>query len=273
MQKEKRLNIAKSLDKNKLEKVWLRYKADHNSHDENILVKNYWAWIIKLSSTTKKYFNIQVDLDDLIAEASIGLVKALRKFDPEQQDKGIDSFVLYAYRRVRGMIVDCQSEWSGIPRSVRRNMAAYRKAQFDLHGKQDESPKRIKEEANLSDKNISCIDSAVKWFTKQSITITPDFDTPILDPHRSPDQALEDKDLVYSLISKLSNEHRDILIKSAVFGEGKIQIAKELGLTESGAHYRYKAALREVHRLFSIDRSGINADIARYAEGFKAEVA
>ena len=268
MLKRRRSDIVKVLPREELEKVWPRYVKDRNLQDEGILVRNYWAWLISLADSTKKKYHLTVEFDDLVAEGSVGLLSALRKFEPDQSDKGIDAFVLYAYLRVRGKMIDCQEGWTGIPRLVRRNLALYEKAKSDLHGKDGVTEQKIREEAGLTDQNVDRIRSAVKWSSKQAISPTPDFDTPIFDSHRTPDQIGEDNDFALSLLKRLDANSRHMLIRSIFYGETKKIIGKGIGLTESAACLRYNKALKEARRLIDIERREVNANIARYVENF-----
>ncbi|MCL7461899.1 RNA polymerase sigma factor FliA [Pseudomonas sp. NW5] len=59
-----------------------------------------------------------VELDDLIQAGTIGLIDAVRRFDPEQ---GV-TLVTFATQRIRGAMLDELRSRDWVPRSVRRNV-------------------------------------------------------------------------------------------------------------------------------------------------------
>lgn len=72
-----------------------------------------------------------IEVDDLVGAGSVGLVDALRKFDPRKQVK----FESYAQHRIRGAILDSLRSMDGASRDMRRKIKNAEKVHQELEAR------------------------------------------------------------------------------------------------------------------------------------------
>jgi RNA polymerase sigma factor for flagellar operon FliA len=88
-----------------------------------------------------------IDREDLVAHGVIGLLEALEKFDATRET----SFASYAYRRIRGAMLDSIRSLSFSPRIVNERISQYREAEEQLLiAGEDATPERMAAELGLS---------------------------------------------------------------------------------------------------------------------------
>lgn len=88
-----------------------------------------------------------IDREDLVAHGVIGLLEALEKFDATRET----SFASYAYRRIRGAMLDSIRSLSFSPRIVNERISQYREAEEKLLTAGEEAtPERMAAELGLS---------------------------------------------------------------------------------------------------------------------------
>lgn len=96
------------------QELWQRYHSQDDTHTENALVEQYLplvrAAVGRLAMTLPEH----VDADDLHSAGLIGLLQALRNYDPSSGT----SFEVYARRRIRGAMLDELRRMDWVPRTV-----------------------------------------------------------------------------------------------------------------------------------------------------------
>lgn len=100
-------------DNNELMK---RYKETGDKALRNKLVLQYMGIVKYAAVSTRNMYCKFADTDDIINEATLGLMDAIDKFDTE---KGV-KFETFASIRVRGAIIDYIRRQDLIPRSIRK---------------------------------------------------------------------------------------------------------------------------------------------------------
>ena len=86
----------------------------HGSHDENELVQQNLVLVRQVVGRLAMSMPSHVDQDDLYSSGLVGLLNAVRNFDP----KGGSSFESYARVRIRGAIFDELRRLDWVPRSI-----------------------------------------------------------------------------------------------------------------------------------------------------------
>ena len=86
----------------------------HGSHDENELVQQNLVLVRQVVGRLAMSMPSHVDQDDLYSSGLVGLLNAVRNFDP----KGGSSFESYARVRIRGAIFDDLRRLDWVPRSI-----------------------------------------------------------------------------------------------------------------------------------------------------------
>ena len=89
-------------------------KIVHGSHDENDLVQHNLSLVRQVVGRLAMSMPSHVDQDDLYSSGLVGLLNAVRNFDP----KGGSSFESYARVRIRGAIFDDLRRLDWVPRSI-----------------------------------------------------------------------------------------------------------------------------------------------------------
>ena len=81
--------------------LWQRYRAGGDPHARDQLITRYLPWAAMIArSVHMRVRAYQVDREDFIQNANIGLMDAMSRYDPE---RGV-AFHLYAKPRVRGAV-------------------------------------------------------------------------------------------------------------------------------------------------------------------------
>lgn len=93
---------------------WVQLRRGNDAVREKIMVQ-YLPLVRNVAGRMAMGFPRSVELDDLISTGTIGLIEAIRNFDPERGVK----FETYAVPRIRGAILDELRALDWIPRSTR----------------------------------------------------------------------------------------------------------------------------------------------------------
>lgn len=110
------------------ETLWQDYQGTGSVEARNRLVL-YYGWLVR--AITRRVMAVSsgyVETDDLTSCGTIGLIKAIEKFD---HTKGV-TFETFATYRVRGEILDFvrRSDW--VPRGVRKRVLEMKNAEDEL---------------------------------------------------------------------------------------------------------------------------------------------
>lgn len=100
--------------------LWRDYKKNPTVEVHKILIKKYEPLVHKIASGFIYKRPSVLDYDDLISSGTMGLLDAIKKFDPDNERKA--QFQTYATFRIRGSILDEINSMDWTPRSVRQNI-------------------------------------------------------------------------------------------------------------------------------------------------------
>lgn len=92
------------------------------------LIEDNFGLAEAVARQIKKSLPLHIDIDDLVGDGSVGLIKAARDYD---EDRGV-MFSTYAIPRIRGAIIDGMRERDVLPRSLRRKLKGMNKAKDDI---------------------------------------------------------------------------------------------------------------------------------------------
>jgi RNA polymerase sigma factor for flagellar operon FliA len=113
---------------------WSEEVRHTGSEPQRRFVLSYRPVITQIAHQVASGLPPAVELNDLISDGTIGLMKAIGSYDPSRQVQ----FSSYAEGRIRGAILDGLRSLDWMPRSLRRNLRQLEKARFDLqqlHGR------------------------------------------------------------------------------------------------------------------------------------------
>lgn len=111
-----------------IKNVWEEFIKNKNDVERNKLIEYYIPFVNDIAKKVSKSINYKLSADELASDGIMGLYKAIDKFDPNRKIK----FETYAYRRIRGSMIDILRENDWIPRSVRQKNSKLQKAEQSL---------------------------------------------------------------------------------------------------------------------------------------------
>jgi RNA polymerase primary sigma factor len=208
----------------------------------------------------RKYRGRGVPVDDLVQEGTVGLVKAVQRFDHRREVK----FSTYAVWWIRRSILDALtgSNVIRIPSSANRQLAAMRRAEAELEriGERHASDAKIAERAELSETTARSLRAAAQVTASlndpvgENGTSLADLvaDDGAVDPLAAAIE-LEDREQVSAMLRLLPERHREVLIRRYGLNEGRAQSHEEIGAWLGVGAERSRQIEREaLHRLRSI---------------------
>ncbi len=121
-----------------LARQWTAYKISGNQEVRQSLLKRYMPLVRNVAGRMAMGFPKSVELSDLISTGAIGLIEALKNFDPERGVK----FETYAVPRIRGAILDELRSLDWVPRSTRAKARQIDRTTMKLENRLGRTPTR-----------------------------------------------------------------------------------------------------------------------------------
>ena len=112
--KKTKIIDLKKIKKEKIEEK-LNSKKDLTDDERNQIIEAYLPMIESITKRISARLPVNIQHNDLISSAVIGLMDAIKKYDPNRNNK----FKTYAEFRVRGAILDALRVQDWTPRSIR----------------------------------------------------------------------------------------------------------------------------------------------------------
>src|SRR5690349_7067252 len=201
-----------------------------------------------------------VPFDDLVQEGTVGLVKAVERFDHRREVK----FSTYAVWWIRRSMLDvlARSNVIRIPSRANRQLAAVRRAEAELHqiGTRSASDAEIAQRAELSVATVRSLRNAARVTASLDEPVGEDT-TPLVDlvaDERALDPtesaiAREERDEISAMLRLLPERHREVLIRRYGLNDRDAQSHKEIGQWLGLGEERSRQIEREaIHRMRSI---------------------
>lgn len=222
-------------DKRVTKELFRRYKEQGDEDARSQLVVNHLNLVRYLAS---KFMNRGEQLDDLIQVGTIGLIKAIDRFDPS---RGLE-FTTYATPTITGEIKRHFRDkgWSvRVPRRLQELSTKVSRVTEELTAELKRSPSvdEVAERAGVSvDEVLQAMESASAYSSVPLEGGTDDDETTsVIDQLGSEDEELsatEDRMLLDNVIREFSSRERDIIRMRFEDGLTQAQIAKELGISQ-----------------------------------------
>jgi RNA polymerase sigma factor for flagellar operon FliA len=118
------------------QELWQRYHQQADTHTENALVEQYLPLVRSVVGRLAMTLPDHVDADDLNSAGLVGLLQALRNYDPSCGS----SFESYARLRVRGAMLDELRRMDWVPRTVHEKARRIQQTLLDLEQKLGRTP-------------------------------------------------------------------------------------------------------------------------------------
>src|ERR1041385_7244867 len=116
--------------------LWKRYHQQADTHTENDLVQQYLPLVTAILGRLAMTLPDHVDHDDLQSAGLVGLLQALRNYDPSSGN----SFETYARVRIRGAMLDELRRMDWVPRTVHEKARRIQTAIAELEQKLNGPP-------------------------------------------------------------------------------------------------------------------------------------
>lgn len=116
--------------------LWKRYHQQADVHTENDLVQQYLPLVSAILGRLAMTLPDHVDHDDLRSAGLVGLLQALRNYDPGSGN----SFETYARVRIRGAMLDELRRMDWVPRTVHEKSRKIQETMAQLEQKLGRTP-------------------------------------------------------------------------------------------------------------------------------------
>lgn len=134
-----------------MEETQVKVKADNSQRDA--LVEQYYPYATSIASKLARTLPSDVDFDEILCNARLGLLEAAKRFDPKY---GVE-FRTFAYYRIKGAIFDGLRKTGWIPRSL------YSKIKFEQAANEylDANAQRTDSKSKFLEKELSGMSESV----------------------------------------------------------------------------------------------------------------
>ncbi|MGH9038124.1 MAG: sigma-70 family RNA polymerase sigma factor [Acidimicrobiia bacterium] len=202
-----------------------------------------------------------VPRDELVSAALFGLVQAARTFDP---DRGV-GFERYARSRMRGAVLDDLRSRDWASRSTRARARARRVVddEFAMAFGRSPTASEAAERMGLSSAQLARLDEDVHRATLlsyDSVVAFSDESDAFLAPDADPALAILERERltqVKAAVAALPPRMRTVVVGSFFEGRRLVDIATELGVTESRVCQMKHEALCQLRRLLQVSGDGV----------------
>lgn len=127
---------AKAEARRTAQDLWKRYHQQADTHTENALVQQYLPLVSALLGRLAMTLPDHVDHDDLQSAGLVGLLQALRNYDPSSGN----SFETYARVRIRGAMLDELRRMDWVPRTIHEKARKIQETMAQLEQKLGRTP-------------------------------------------------------------------------------------------------------------------------------------
>lgn len=236
--------------------VWEEYKATGDPKLRDQLILHYFPIAETISRRVSSKLPKQVDVGDLLSYATIGLMDAIEKFEPERGVK----FRTYSSSRVHGAIIDELRANDWVPRSIRAKAKVIERAVAKLEGELGRTPDadEVAEEAGVSVDHVQSVLKTVSNTNMASLDDALHGDPEAVSLGESLAGGMSQPDMldpfgplrqdVAEAVHDLTERERAVLSLHLINGLTMAQVGGILGVTESRVcqiHTKTIAKLRD----------------------------
>lgn len=247
-------------DKDRTRELFRRYKEEGDTEAREQLIVSHLNLVRFLAS---KFKNRGEPLDDLIQVGTIGLIKAIDRFDPE---RGLE-FTTYATPTIMGEIKRHFRDkgWSvRVPRRLQELSAKVNQTTDELTKELQRSPsvEEIAERLGTSvDEVLEAMESSSAYSSVplEAGGANGDEDAPsVLDHYASEDENLafsDDRMVIEDAIRSFSPREQEVIRMRFIDGLTQVEIAERLGISQVQVSRLLRRTLKKVQE--KIDPDGV----------------
>lgn len=234
--------------------VWREYKKTGDPYLQEELVLNYQGLVFKLAHKIVRKLKQGTEVEDLIADGMVGLVKAIDNFEPDRGFK----FSTYATPVVRGSILNGLRRLDWLPERTRTRARNFQKAvatleqlghkptEEDIAAHMEISAKEVYDIiADLSSMYLLSLDTPLG--TEDSDASVGDMveDTGFVAPEAEYEFE-EERDALRASIEKLDEREREIVESHYFGGETFDSISTRLGVSKQRISQLHLRAVKKM---------------------------
>jgi RNA polymerase sigma factor FliA len=219
-----------------------------------LTVQNYFALVHAIAGKMKRRLPAHVDCEDLVQAGMVGLMEALRRFDPSR----VVDFPSYANLRITGAMFDELRKWDTCSRQDRRMARQIESAKNQLRTLNGEEPQK-EEIAQVVGVSLEEYDSALQRLQTgaQRPPAADEQEEWAVDVDRLPSPELspfdecsktETRRMVAEFMDELKPRHQQVL-ELYYFNDLSLkEIGEKLGVGEARVSQIHKQAVLELRR-------------------------
>lgn len=245
----------------------LALKGDEKAR-QRMIVSNL-RLVVKIA---RRYLNRGLPLLDLIEEGNLGLIHAVKKFDPERGFR-FSTYATWWIRQTIERAIMNQTRTIRLPIHVLKEINGYLRASRSLSQRLDRDP-RNEEIAEEMDKPLEEIERLLglnERVTSANVPLATDSDRSVLDiipdrTEREPSHQVQTQDLYEFLdtwLDSLSDKQKAVVEKRfGLHGQEKAtleQVGLEIGVTRERVRQIQMLALKRLRSI--LERSGLNQEV------------
>ena len=226
--------------------LWQRYHETADTHSENNLVEQYVPLVKTIVGRLAMTLPPHVDFEELQSAGVVGLLHAIRNFDP----KNGASFETYARFRIRGAVIDELRRLDWASRTVREKARKIQTAMMEIEQRESAVPTDSQVAAELK----ITLDEYQRWLDEVRPATFVCLDAASSDAHGSEPRATAE------LISDPTQETPlDVAARREIAGliAQRIKKLPELQRKVLSLYYYEGLRLREIAETFGVTESRI----------------
>jgi RNA polymerase sigma-B factor len=231
-----------------------RYASQRDPRDRAMLMAHYDGLARSLA---RRACGPNEDLDDLVQVARYGLLQSLERFDPEL---GF-TFMTFAWQTIRGELLRHRRDHSWAVRVPRRTQEAYLRvaaATEALEGELSRPPTIAELADRTGDEETVVIEALDVRAARRGVTL--DVRTAQAGPDggaASAEAAIDDRDLVRSMLGRLPPMDRQIVWLRFFEEQGQADIAKVIGRSQMHVSRALTRSLGRLREMVELELSGV----------------
>ncbi|HZZ78978.1 MAG TPA: RNA polymerase sigma factor RpoD/SigA [Gemmataceae bacterium] len=228
---------------------------DGDAEARDHLVRANLRLVVKIA---RGYHRPGVELDDMVAEGNLGLIRAAEAFDPEVGTRFSTYAAFWIKQSIKRLIVQTAKPIR-LPSYMNDLMVKWERMRKRLQGELKRTPtaEEIAEKLQLSPKKLKIIRKAIRIYNAAPATGTTDQsmspENALVDHGPAPDQFIgtqEDVEKVLGLLDHLDQREATVLrLRFGIGGEDPLALAvvgERLGLTRERVRQIEKEALQNL---------------------------
>ena len=245
-------------EKDLMGELWFSFKANpDDTRLRNQIIEHYMPLVRRRAERIRAKLPNEIELDDLVSAGSLGLIDAIRAFEPERGVK----FETFCLPRVQGAMLDELRSMDWAPRMVRSRTSKLNEADKILVGKFGRRPSE-EELANFLEQPVDDVRQTIvdsnrvnmsrldkKWSDQSGEGDVTEMD--VLPDRRSelPTERLERLDVIRKCTQQLSDKERLIIILYYYEEMTMKEIGMALQLSESRVSQMHSAIVKKMRTL------------------------